>query len=152
MLEKPSELLLYGPVEEGGLGLHHVQRLLKILISLKHILFFLCILFSFSAYVVCCFCPSVCSIHSILFSTLHISYVMFCYVMFLFLWFHATFPYISIISFYIFRFIHLILIISLYACVRVHTSMCTFFNASIVMHLILFISFHASLSLHFILF
>ena len=25
MLEKPSELLLYRPVEEGGLGLHHVQ-------------------------------------------------------------------------------------------------------------------------------
>ena len=25
MLEKPSELLLYRPVGEGGLGLHHVQ-------------------------------------------------------------------------------------------------------------------------------
>ena len=25
MLEKPSELLLYRPVEEGGLGLHHVK-------------------------------------------------------------------------------------------------------------------------------
>ena len=25
MLEKPGELLLYRPTEEGGLGLHHVQ-------------------------------------------------------------------------------------------------------------------------------
>ena len=139
MLEKPSELLLYGPVEEGGLGLHHVQRLLKILISLKHILFFLCILFSFSAYVVCCFCPSVCSIHSILFSTLHISYVMFCYVMFLFLIFQSSHSiYFALYtSFLSSHYMHV------FACIRA----CAPFS----MHLLLCISFYLFHSMHLFL-
>ena len=141
MLEKPSELLLYGPVEEGGLGLHHVQRLLKILISLKHILFFLCISFSFSASVVCCFLSISLfySFHSLQHITYILCYVLLCYV---------SIPLVSCnFSLY---FNHLVLYISLYTPHSYHLIICMCSRAYEHVHLFQCIYCYASHSIYFI--